>query len=387
MSLASKQLETIGQLAAGIAHDFNNSLAVIIASAELLKEEPHETLCASELVEDILTSSQRAARLTSQLLAYSRKAQMVLEPTDIHQLIDNTVALLRRSIDPCVQVGTRLNAENANVLADTSLLDSALLNLLVNARDAMPKGGQLTIATSSFEVAGKSPKLAHGLSPGNYVLIEVLDTGEGIPLEVLPNIFDPFFTTKPIGKGTGLGLAAVAGTIKSLKGSIEVESELGCGTAFRILLPCVANTDSAVKQGVTQLKSGSGRVLLVDDDALVRRAAAATLQSLGYDVTIATDGIHALEVFKAATVPFKLAILDLRMPRMDGEATFDALHRLAPNLAILIWSGFGGDLDVETLLRKGAVGFIQKPYRIVEFSHAVYEAVNGQASSQALAAT
>lgn len=378
MSLSNKQLETIGQLAAGIAHDFNNNLSVIIGSAELLREELQERDVPHALVEDILTSSQRAANLTRQLLAYSRKAQMVMVPTDVHQLLDDTVGMLRRSIDPRVEVVAKLNAENANVLADATLLNSSLLNLLVNARDAMPNGGQLTIATSSHEVTTESSIREHGLAPGAYVLIEVLDTGEGITAEVLPSIFDPFFTTKPIGKGTGLGLAAVAGTVKSHKGSIDVESEIGCGTAFRILLPCCTTANSVLTQAAAKLTLGSGRVLLVDDDALVRRAAAATLHSLGYEVTVATDGIHALELFREATEPFRVVILDLRMPRMDGETTFEELHRLAPSLPIVIWSGYGGELDVEVMLRKGASGFIQKPYRIVELSHVVHRAIFGR---------
>jgi CheY-like chemotaxis protein len=149
------------------------------------------------------------------------------------------------------------------------------------------------------------------------------------------------------------------------------------------LLPCDTTADSAVTQGAAQLTLGSGRVLLVDDDALVRRAAAATLQRLGYDVTVATDGVHALEVFKEASEPFKAVILDLRMPRMDGEATFEELHRLAPLLPIVIWSGFGGDLDIEVLLRKGAAGYIQKPYRIAELSRVVRDAVFGHSEERA----
>ncbi len=334
--MANKHLETIGRLAAGIAHDFNNNLVAIIGSAELLKEDLLHNRPSPELLDDILASSQRAAQLTRQLLVYSRKAQMVLVPTDLHQLIDNTVALLRRSIDPKVQVVTRLNAENANVLADASLLDNAFLNLLVNARDAMPQGGQLTVATSSYEVVGGSASLERGLVPGMYVLVEVLDTGEGIPSDTLPSIFEPFFATKPVGRGTGLGLAAVSGTIKSLKGSIEVDSEPGCGTAFRILLPCENGAESVASREAPQLTRGSGRVLLVDDDALVRRAAAATLRSLGYEVVTATDGVHALELYQNATGQFHAVILDLRLPRMDGAATFEELHRLAPALPILI---------------------------------------------------
>lgn len=385
LSLANKQLETIGQLATGIAHDFNNNLAAIMGSAELMKDELRQNKVSPELVDDILLSTQRAAQLPRQLLVYSRKAQVAHASTDLHELIDNTVAFLRRSIDPKVQIETCLSAENAYVLADASLLDNALLNLLVNARDAMPAGGTITILTSSHEVTRASAEHECGLLPGMHVLIEVLDTGEGIAAEVLPKIFEPFFTTKAVGKGTGLGLAAVSGTVKSLNGSVAVESVPGQGAAFRILLPCDAPKDSRVSQVVTQLTRGVGRVLLVDDDILVTRATAATLRRLGYEVTVANDGVHAIEVFKRSPDDFHLVILDLQMPRMDGETTYGELRRLAPAVPILIWSGYNGELDVEAILPKGAVGFIQKPYGIVEFSQVVSDAINGRATERASA--
>lgn len=375
-ALANKQLEAVGQLAAGVAHDFNNNLAVIIGSAELLRTEHPVDAVSKELIDDILQSSRSAAQLTRQLLAYSRKGQMVLVPTHLHRLIDGTVSLLRRSIDPRVEIVTRLEAEDCRILADASALDNALLNLLVNARDAMPKGGTLTIATANqFIEPGSSPDQG-GLAGGRYVLVEVLDTGDGIAKEVLPRVFEPFFTTKPVGKGTGLGLAAVIGTVKSLKGSIEVESELCCGTVFRILLPCCEATQVSVEADAQpQIVRGRGHVLLVEDDLRVRRSATATLTSLGYEVTAATDGLHALEIYQSPGKRIDLVILDLRMPRLDGEATFDRLHHLEPQLPVLIWSGHGGEQDIENMLERGAVGYIQKPFRIAEFSHVVRDAM------------
>jgi len=382
MSLANKQLETIGQLAAGVAHDFNNNLSVILGSTELLREEVGDNPAAVELIDDVLHSSRRAAELTRQLLAYSRKAQMVLSPTDINQLVEAAVALLRRSIDPGVQIKTSLLATNSSVMADSTLLENALLNLMVNARDAMPHGGQLTVVTSDHVVDHLVEKRTHGLAPGTYTLVEILDTGDGIASEHLPHIFEPFFTTKPIGKGTGLGLAAVSGTIKSLKGSIEVVSEPGCGTAFRILLPCSKLLESTRRSERNQVVKGSGVILLVDDDATVRRSAAATLANLGYRVTTAEDGLDAMEKIRLSSEPFKLVILDLRMPRMNGETTFDRIMAVTPNLPVVVWSGYGGDQDVEALLRKGAAGFIQKPYSIAELSQAVSVAISGRAQQR-----
>ena len=375
VSLEAKQLETIGRLAAGVAHDFNNNLTTIMGCAELLKGEIRANVAASELAEDILNSSRRAAELTRQLLAFSRKAQMVMVPTNVHDLVENAVTLLRRSIHPSVHIVTRLNAENATVLADATLLDNAILNLLVNAGDAMPDGGELSVATTTYQVLEADAVSAQGLTAGTYILIEVLDTGIGIDSDVLPNIFDPFFTTKPIGKGTGLGLAAVSGTIKAHRGSINVESEPGCGSAFRILLPCSDSEPVGIRADSSILLRGSGEILLVDDDPLVRRTAAATLRNLGYSVTTANDGMQAIELVDAAPNRFILVLLDLRMPNMSGEATFNELRRRKLPMPIVIWSGFGDEQDVVAMLQQGAAGFIQKPYRIAELSRVLHDAI------------
>jgi len=380
VALEAKQLETIGRLAAGVAHDFNNNLTTVIGCAELLKEELGINRAARELVEDVLTASQRAAELTRQLLAFSRKAQMVLVPTNVHELIENAVALLRRSVHPRVQVATRLNAETATVMADATLLDNAILNLLVNAGDAMPNGGQLTVATTTYQVLESDSGPGLGLAAGTYMLIEVLDTGMGIDSEVLPNIFDPFFTTKPVGKGTGLGLAAVSGTIKAHRGSINVESEPGCGSAFRILLPCATTESASTTPDSTILIRGTGEVLLVDDDPLVRRTAATTLRNLGYTVTTANDGVAAIELFDAAPERFAVVLLDLRMPRLSGEATFNELYRRGSRVPVVIWSGFGDEQDARAMLRQGAAGFIQKPYRIADLSRVLYQATEARSA-------
>ena len=377
-SLEARQLETIGRLAAGIAHDFNNNLTAILGCAELLKDECGNSGPASELVEDILKSSNRAADLTRQLLAYSRKAQMELVNTDIHGLLRSAVTLLRRSVDPRVRIVTQLNAENAVVLADVTLLENALLNMLVNAGDAMPDGGQLTIATTQFEVGEGSHYRQRGVSPGQHVLIEIIDTGLGIAPENLPRVFDPFFTTKPVGKGTGLGLAAVSGTIKAHNGSIDVDSEPQSGSAFRILLPCAPSQAISSRLDTVGVVRGAGEILLIDDDPAVSKAATRTLQNLGYRVTPAADGAVALELLAANPGRYDLAVLDLRMPKLSGEETFDGLRRISPALPILIWSGYGAEHEVSSMLSKGAAGFIQKPYQIGELSRVVAQAVRSE---------
>jgi signal transduction histidine kinase/CheY-like chemotaxis protein len=371
-AMESKQLEMVGRLAAGVAHDFNNNLTAIMGSAELLKLELPEEAGARELSDSILVASQRLAELTRQLLAYSRKARMLQTPTDLHSVIEQAVALVRRSMDPNITIVTEPNARHSTVAGDAALLQSAVLNLLINARDAMQLGGTLTVATSSMELTQSG---ARGLPMGMCVVLEVIDTGRGIPKEQVSNIFDPFFTTKPVGKGTGLGLAAVAGTVKAHGGTIEVNSDLDAGTAFRVYLPCIEPDGVALAPPSTTVVHGVGEILLVEDDAMVSMTAIATLQSFGYTVTHAADGKTALEQVSAHPGRFRLVLLDLRMPGLSGEATFEKLRELEPSLPVLIWSGYGAEQDVSAMLKRGAVGFVQKPYRVAELSRTVAEKI------------
>jgi signal transduction histidine kinase/ActR/RegA family two-component response regulator len=368
VAVESKQLEMVGRLAAGVAHDFNNHLTAIMGSAELLLLELPDR--ARELPESILQASQRLAELTRQLLAYSRKARMLQAPTDLHVIVQEAVSLLRRSMDPNVRIVTELNAEQSTVVADAALLQSAILNLLVNARDAMPEGGTLTVGTSSLELTSGS---SNSMPLGPCVVLEVVDTGRGIPKQQLSQIFDPFFTTKPVGKGTGLGLAAVAGTVRAHGGGIEVNSDVGVGTVFRIYLPSTDPEGSVQLRAASTVVQGEGEILLVEDDAMVSMTAIATLQSFGYGVTHAAHGKAALEQVAAHPGRFQLVLLDLRMPGLSGEQTFERLHELEPGLPVLIWSGYAAEQDVSSMLRRGAVGFVQKPYRIAELSRTVAE--------------
>jgi signal transduction histidine kinase/ActR/RegA family two-component response regulator len=371
-AVESKQLEMVGRLAAGVAHDFNNNLTAIMGSAELLNMELPEQGGSRELSESILQASQRLAELTRQLLAYSRKARMLQTPTNLHEVIAQAVALARRSMDPNITIVTELNARHVTVAGDAALLQSAVLNLLVNARDAMPNGGKLTVATASVELTRSSAK---GLPVGNCVVLEVIDTGRGIPKDQVAHIFDPFFTTKPVGKGTGLGLAAVAGTVKAHGGSIEVNSDLAAGTAFRVYLPCTEPEGAEPAPSGTAVVQGEGEILLIEDDAMVSMTAVASLQSFGYRVTHAQDGKTALEHVSAHPGRFQLALLDLRMPGLSGEATFQKLHDLEPSLPVLIWSGYGAEQDVSAMLKRGAVGFVQKPYRVADLSRTVAQKI------------
>jgi CheY-like chemotaxis protein len=303
---------------------------------------------------------------------------MLQAPTDLHTIVQEAVSLVRRSIDPNINIVTELNAEPSTVVADAALLQSAILNLLVNARDAMPEGGTLTVGTSTLELTRRTSR---GMPVGTCVVLEVVDTGRGIAKQQLPQIFEPFYTTKPVGKGTGLGLAAVAGTVKAHGGSIDVSSDEGVGTVFRIYLPCTDPGGSVQLRAASSVVHGEGEILLVEDDAMVSMTAVATLQSFGYRVTHESDGRAALEQVAAHPGRFQLVLLDLRMPGLSGEQTFEKLRELEPALPVLLWSGYGAEQDVSKMLRHGAVGFVQKPYRVAELSRTVAEKMRRRVAS------
>lgn len=364
--LQSRQLETIGRLAAGVAHDFNNNLTAIIGCAELLVMDLPPASEQHELATDIVKASQHAASLTGQLLAYSRQAQMMLVPTDVHALIGSALSLVTRSADPRIVVTRDLASARGVVQAEPSLLQNAILNLLVNAVDAMPTGGELRVATMD-----RSFPTAAGLPAGRYLVIEVRDTGTGIAPEVLPRIFEPFFTSKPVRKGTGLGLAGVAATADALGGAVAVESAPGKGTSFRLRLPLPDHAVAVANEASEVLVRGTGRILVVDDEPLVRHAVVALLRSLGYEVSEAVDGAAAATMVESAQVRFDLVLLDVRMPKVSGEASLPALLAADPELRVLVWSGHLGDEVLERMLAQGAAAFVAKPYRAAQLSRTI----------------
>ncbi|HWB80057.1 MAG TPA: ATP-binding protein, partial [Nannocystaceae bacterium] len=364
--LQNRQLETIGRMAAGVAHDFNNNLTAIIGCAELLRMDLPETSEERTLAGDILQAAQHAAELTGQLLAYSRNAQMVLVPTDVHALVASAVSLVARSADRRIEIESELACARPIVHADPSLLQNALLNLLVNAIDAMPEGGKLRIGTSDRTFTDTD-----SLPPGHYMIVEVRDDGAGIAPEILPRIFEPFFSTKVARKGTGLGLAGVAAAANALGGAITVDSELGRGSVFRLRLPLADAAVTVPAASTEALVRGHGRVLVVDDEPLVRGAAIALLRSLGYEVTPAADGSEAVAIVERTPDAFDLVLLDVRMPKLRGQQSLAALLRVAPKLRVLMWSGHVAEDELVRMLEQGAVGFVPKPYRAAQLSRTI----------------
>lgn len=374
----TQKMEVIGQLAGGVAHDFNNMLTAILGSAELMSRHVRDNLDALKLLGNIQQAASRSADLTGQLLAFSRKGQKNAVPISIDAMINEVISLLERTVDKRIILEKRLNAGESNVNADPALLQNALLNLGLNARDAMPEGGVIVFATATIELdSWYCESSAFNITPGSYVEISVSDTGTGMSKEVFERIFEPFFTTKEIGKGTGLGLAAVYNTLKEHHGSLSVYSEIGMGTVFKLYLPLSAG-ERAAGSVPLEVAHGTGGILLVDDEPLIRTVACDLLQNMGYQVFLAEDGEQALDVYAHNKDRISLVILDMVMPKMGGKETLEQLVRNYPDVRVLIASGFHQDGSIDALLKLGAKGFIQKPYSWLEICKAVSDAIGDE---------
>jgi two-component system, cell cycle sensor histidine kinase and response regulator CckA len=371
----AQKMDVVGQLAGGIAHDFNNMLTGIIGAAEMLNWRLGDDPYNAKLTGVILEAATRSADLTRQLLAFSRKGKITSTAISINDCINAVVAILERTIDKRITLEVQLRAENPIVIGDPGLLQNALLNLAINARDAMAEGGTLSFATANLEL-GPSGALPHQalLSPGAYLEIAVSDTGIGMAPEVLEHIYEPFFTTKEAGKGTGLGLAAVYGTVKEHNGTIDVCSEPGQGTVFRVCLPSGLTLAAPVAPREETVQ-GRGGIMLVDDEAILRLSGHCLLEELGYQVYLAEDGEQALELYARERDHIGLVILDMVMPKLSGKETFLRLKELDPRVRVLFSSGFHREGTVHELLEIGAKGFIHKPYRLQLLSTSVAEAL------------
>lgn len=373
----AEKMQAIGQLAGGIAHDFNNQLSSILGHAEMLQRRLNDQRLL-RYVELIRTAAKRSAELTQQLLDFSRKGQHLTRTTAINPLLHEVVAVLKRSVDKRITIDCCLNAGEAKVKADPTQLQNALLNLALNARDAMPDGGELTFFTDIVPLGKEfSKRHSYKVSPGNYLKICVSDTGCGMSKAVQQRIFEPFFTTKAMGKGTGMGLASVYGTVLSHKGHINVYSELGKGTTFHIYLPLALEQEDISCQDIPLLPvAGSGHILVVDDEELVRQMTIEMLEDLGYRVTEAAHGAEALKIYQGSWQQFDLVILDMIMPAMDGRDTFVAMREINPEIKAILCSGYSVNDNTETLLRLGFGAFVGKPFSSIELSHKIADLLN-----------
>ena len=356
--LQAQKLEGIGRLAGGVAHDFNNILTVILSSCHLLQSDL-ESKPGRARVQMIESAAERAASLTRQLLAFSRHQVLEVRSLNINDVIHETARLLERLLGEDVKLVLTLEPALGNVLADPSQVAQILMNLAVNARDAMPKGGTLEIHTENLEADGELATKVPNLKPGRKVILSARDTGEGIPQEIQDKIFDPFFTTKQPGKGTGLGLSTVHGIVEQSGGAVDFRSAPGLGTTFRIYLPRTDVVAPAPKlEAVPVDGQGSGTILVVDDDEMVLAAVSAQLRELGYNPLVAHSPASAIELSRSSENRIDLLLTDLVMPEMTGPELRRQIETVRPLIRTVYMTGYAsdrvpaGEIDPKLLVRK-----------------------------------
>jgi len=372
--LQSGKMEMAGTLAAGIAHDFNNLLMAIQGNVSLVLYGMNPSHPNYERLKSIENRIQSGARLTAQLLGYARKGRYEVKPIDLNRLVKEIAYTCDRARKE-ITIHRGLAEDLLPIEADQGQMEQALLNLFVNAADAMPSGGSLFLKTGNTvheEMKGRlyAPK------PGNYVLLTVRDTGTGMDNETKERIFEPFFTTKEMGRGTGLGLASVYGIIKGHGGYIDVESEKGVGTTFSIYLPATKAGVSAYteeKEERVDISRGPETILLVDDEHMILEVAKQMIEVFGYEVLAAKGGKEAIEVYKANRDRIGMVILDMVMPDMGGGETYDRLKEINPDIKVLLSSGYSIDGQASEILERGCDGFIQKPFNMKDLSRRLRE--------------
>ena len=378
--LHQQKMESIGTMAGGIAHDFNNILTGVLGYASLLKHRLQDQPETQRFVDIIETSSLRAADLVRQLLAFSRGTQ----PEDLqvvypNRVIRETARLLESSLGKDVQLELDLNPHIPPIAANATQVQQAILNLCLNARDAMPGGGKISIATAEVNLAGDMLSVYQDLAaePGQYIRIRVADDGIGIPQANLDKIFDPFFTTKEVGKGSGLGLAMVYGIVQNARGYIDVRSGEGKGTVFDLLFQVASGEERELTLG--QLKpglEGDETILLVDDEPMVRELGTEILRGYGYQIIDAVDGMEALKIYESRRREIDLVILDLLMPKMSGKDTFYRLRQMDPKVAVLICSGYSTRADDSDPLMSNDIPLVYKPFQPERLVHAVRQVLD-----------
>ena len=377
----SQKFEAVGQLAGGIAHDFNNMLGAILGWVELGVEDTSTNSQLQTYFLKIKHQADRAAALTRQLLAFARR--QILEPRNVNlnAIIRDVIALLGKIIGSNIEVKLAL-AENLHaVKADPTQVEQIIMNLCLNARDAMPNGGDLELETVSLEVTDAMCAGHKYATPGPHVRLSVRDTGSGIDPANLERIFEPFFTTKGVGKGTGLGLATVYGIVKQHGGFLEVGSKLGEGTQFHVYFPVVAHAkaEEQVPQAPRIVRGGKETVLLVEDHDGLREIASAALSSLGYSVVLAHDGEQAVELFRAHRAEIALVILDVVLPKLGGPEAFARMCAYQPDIPVLFVTGYSSDAEVLRAVQERKHPLLQKPYGPRELALRVREALDHRA--------
>ena len=367
--LQAQKMEAIGTLAGGIAHDFNNLLMVIQGNASLMLLNVDPSHPHHEMLMSIVKQVQSGSKLTNQLLGYARKGRYEVKPIQLNQLVEETSKAFGRTRKE-ITIHRELANDLFPIEGDLGQIEQVLMNLFVNAADAMPQGGDIFLKTINIPYGDIRGKL-YNPKPGEYVLLTVTDTGIGMDPKTLDRIFEPFFTTKELGRGTGLGLASVYGIIKGHAGYVDVESEEGRGTIFRIYLPASKGDVQKTIIGQDHIIKGTGTILLIDDEEMVLEVGERFLKVMGYQVLTAREGREAIEVYKKHRDTIDLVLLDIIMPNMKGGEVFDRLKEINPEVKVLLSSGYSIDGEASKILERGCSGFIQKPFDMNQLSQSI----------------
>ncbi len=375
----AQRMESIGMLAGGVAHDFNNLLTLILGNMQLaLRYQPDARL--QERLLEIEKAANRAAVLTRQLLAFSRRQRLERKPLNLNVVINDIMKMLQRVIAEDVEVRVQESLNLYSVFADPAQIEQVVMNLAVNARDAMPEGGQLIIETRNVELDEAYHRHHPYTPPGKYVQLVVSDTGMGMDAETRKRIFEPFFTTKEVGRGTGLGLAMVYGIIKQHEGSIEVYSEPGHGTTFKIYLPVIEKAiEETAHEAPRPLRGGTETILVAEDEESLRALARDILEGLGYTIMLAKDGAEAVEIYEANHRQINLVMLDIVMPRMGGREAYEQMLLLSPEVPAIFMTGYSEEivqnrfLKQSKLLEVSGAALLLKPYGVETLGRKVRE--------------
>ncbi|MEW6509711.1 MAG: ATP-binding protein [Bacteroidota bacterium] len=380
--LHAQKIDSIGNLAGGIAHDFNNILAAVLGSASIMRRRLTEKSKLYKYVEIIESSARRGSALTRQLLTFARKTETIVKPVNINALIEETLHLFQRSVTKEIAVVTNLTPAVAAVDGDDGQIQQALLNLFLNARDAMPNGGTLTVSTSVTIADAHTTSQFSSIKPGPFVLIQVTDTGHGIERSIQNRVFEPFFTTKD--SGTGLGLSVVYGVVQSHGGFINLESQPHRGTTFSVYLPrSIATAPAAARQRRQRLPRGRENILIIDDEISVCEIARDMLAGLGYTIYVEHDGKSGADLYRTRQGSIDLVLLDINMPVMGGKQAFEVLRSINPSVRIIIVTGYGRE-GVETSSFSTQVnGFVQKPFQLELLAMKVRQVLDARAPAAA----
>jgi signal transduction histidine kinase/CheY-like chemotaxis protein len=375
----AQKMEAVGQLAGGVAHDFNNLLTVIMSYSSLILSDMGADDAVRGDIQEISDAAQRAAALTRQLLAFSRKQVLQMRPVNLNSVVTDVEKMLHRLIGEDITLTTNLDPELALISADPGQIEQVLINLAVNARDAMPGGGALTITTDNAVLSDEHGERHLGAAAGKYVMLAVTDTGSGMTKEVQQRLFEPFYTTKGPGKGTGLGLATVHGIVKQSGGDVYVYSEVGHGTTFKVYFPLMTKatdvmTATAEHRAITP--RGSETVLLAEDDESLRALGARVLSGLGYNVLVARTGSEALRIVAEHKGLIHLIATDVVMPEMNGSQLVEQVLEARPEIRVLFMSGYTDDEVMRRGVIDGQTAFLQKPFTPDLLAHKVREVLD-----------